>query len=290
MDHDCARLELADLVTGRLPAEKAVAVQAHVSECDECRGLVETLRGVERAFAFHGEALLGEHPPAADIERYAVRDRDLPSVAAAAIAAHVRSCDSCRYEVTVTRRVHRETESWWGRLLAFLSEPLSGNPRMVLVPAAAILLLALVYPAYLGLVRLPQMTRQVGAGQEWHGGVRFLTLAAPRRSGQEPTGEVRLRPGQPFLPVLVEADLDQTPPRPDRIVRVVLRAGDNGAVHWQTDLPAGEIWDPDLGSVSLLLPATSLVPDTYSLTLTWAGGEENPFYFNRFRVREASAP
>ena len=44
MDHEEAKLVLAELVSGRLSPERAAAVRDHVASCAECREAMATMR------------------------------------------------------------------------------------------------------------------------------------------------------------------------------------------------------------------------------------------------------
>lgn len=305
--HDEAVSLLPDFVRDRGPIASRSGVEAHVEACEECRGLVETYRRVSGALRAEGSSEPLGHLPASDIVSCAVNPGAVPPADAERITFHLRDCLPCREEVEVTRGADRATRSVVlappARIAAF--PPAHWKSPAFGALAAALLLGVLGYPAFLGLVRLPEVRSEVeslraalnadrqtlgtlqasveamrdrlrGLGS-WTGAVDLVVLEGPARSlGQEPT--VRIETGQPFALVGV------LPPRP---------AGDAGSAAYlfEIDAPAAPsgpsggapAWSAQMttaqirarlardGMVSFLIPADSLSTGRHVLRFRRAG-------------------
>lgn len=317
MNHETVVPLLSDFVSGRLDAAVAAEVQAHLAACSECGEVASTLDVVRREAAAHGAPLFDEHPSSGALAEYAFADDRLDTRELARIGEHARSCPTCRHEVEVTRRTHADSAAWWRAAIRGLFAPRAPAPWGGLGPALAAITLVLAYPAYLGLVQVPALRdaqrrtlaeistlrereTQLRATLEsvesrlqdlasWGGGVSLLFLPASQRGGGAEIPEIRLHPGQPFQPILIDYDLgdpDEWPP--SAAIAFVVRRLPKGTEVWRHETTVEAAWDPASEGVSLLAPAGALVSGEYRLEFRRAGAAE-PDYLARFRVRGEAA-
>jgi hypothetical protein len=263
---------VSDWVRGRLPAEQAAEVEAHVRSCDECRAVAEIARSVQHEVASHGAGLFSPHPSPDELSRFVLEPDRLALPALATIGEHVRACPTCASDSTLVRRAGNVALG--RRLAAWFA--VHRTPSSLLRPAFAVLAIALVYPAYLGLVEYPRLrdqARGVGAGAHppaaestplaWSGsGVDPLVLA-PAVRGAEPTlPTLRLRPGQPAQPIFINRE----PPAGATRLNLMLR-DHAGAIVWQIEAPVAELWNRDAQVIALLVPADRLRTGDYQMEL-----------------------
>jgi hypothetical protein len=285
MDHASAIESLSDWVDGRLATAQAADVERHVQQCEECRGVADTLRSVRREIDAHGAALFTAHPEADALSRFALdRDRlELPALAA--IGAHVRACPSCAAECAWMRRA--ASPSPLDRLVAWVVG--HRTPGAWLRPAVTVLAAIVLLPAaYRGVIELPRAREEarraatlrpiVPPPSAWSGGgVDPLVLSTPLR-GAAPAAELRLRAGQPAQPVFVAVE----PPEGASRIAAVLRDSTGTAV-WRWEGPLEESWSGPARVFAFLVPAARLAPGDQAFELS-AGGGATPFFAGRFRV------
>jgi len=268
MDHAVAADLVSDWVRGKLSAEQAAEVEAHVRSCDECSAVAETARSVQQEVASHGAGLFSPHPSPDDLSRFVLEPDRLALPALATIGEHVRACPTCASDSTLVRRAGNVALG--RRLAAWLA--VHRTPSSLLRPAFAVLAIALVYPAYLGLVEYPRLrdqarnTRTPAAESTplaWSGsGVDPLVLA-PAVRGAEPTlPTLRLRPGQPAQPIFINRE----PPAGATRLNLVLR-DQAGAIVWHIEAPVAELWNRDAQVIALLVPTERLSTGDYQMEL-----------------------
>ncbi len=300
MDHEQASLLIPDLVAGRLAGEQAAAVERHLGECAGCRDTAALHRSFRGEIESFGEHLFSDHPPADLLVAFALASARVGGGDSAPIGAHVRACPTCQVEVASIRGAESRADAWWQGLAEALRQRELPGPIPALVPALLVLLF--VYPAYLGVVRLPQVRLErekaleeiealrdnpPGAGS-WTGGpVSSLTLPSDPRGGGDtlstPIPAVRLRAGQTFQPVRIAVEPFLWPA--DRIVVVTLRAAAAPAGLWSLRARVADLWDAADEAINLLVPVTKLKPGDYVVEI----GEPEataPGYSARFRIVE----
>ena len=151
MTHEQAMPLVSDWARGALDADRARAVESHVSQCLECQASAVAARGL------HAEAARLVHTPSAhpssDALAEYVNDPHAASITALArIGAHVRACPACREDVALMRAASRP--AWWRAVLSAWEMP--GGRARWLQPALAACALLLALPAWRGLVELPR--------------------------------------------------------------------------------------------------------------------------------------
>lgn len=241
-----------------------------------------------------GPGLFEPHPPAEDLARLATGDPDLDPATRGRLTAHAQACPTCAREVDLAREADRT--AWARAPQAWIRQGAHGVG--LLRPALAVLAALLVFPAYLGLVRYPEQRAESHRleaeldraqrpvtpppGPPWGGAAPLLFLSGPERSGSS-TPTVTLRPGQPYLAVLVAYD-----PREgtsDSIEVRIVRASDRATV-WRSRARSDELWDPALEALTVLVPAEGWLPGAYRLELAW-GRRADPRFVAPFQVRRA---
>lgn len=298
MDHREAMPLVADWARGRLDAERARQVDAHVRGCTMCREAVEAANRLDAESRRLERADAG-HPSAETLARYVETPQSEPVAALTATGTHLRSCAPCREDVTLMRAA--ATPSWWRWLRSWATGEPAWTTR-VLQPALAVLAVLLVFPAWLGLVerpreraaaerRLNETETRVRRESELRepsapapaargGGVAVLVLRGPTRGG-DAAPSVRLRVGQTFQPALL--DIPSVPAR----VRVGL-IREPGREVWTSEGPREEFFDPPTGLAGVLIPADVLTPGDYRLEVR-PGQNAPPVFTSWFRVLPARA-
>lgn len=279
MDHQAVVPLLSDHVRRRLAAAESAAIEAHIAGCAECRDAARVLRQVVDQTRTHGEALFDAHPEADDLARYALASVELGTGALARVGAHLRACATCRRETDLAREA--AVPAWARTARAWLRVEIAGRPAMLLRPALAVLAVLLIYPTYLGLVKYPEerLSGERAAseiarlrasapgpspvGPAWGGGVQPLVLSGPSRGVASAMPTLRVRAGQPVIPVLA----DFTPRRrePASEYEVVVFHEPSSQVAWRHRAPLEELWDPTSQTLSLLLPTAGLTSGSYLL-------------------------
>lgn len=295
MTHEQAVPLVSDWARGALDAGRSRAVEEHVLSCGECQAAAEAAVGL------HAEAARlartpSAHPSPDTLAAYVCDPQAASIIALAMIGAHVRACDSCGQDVALMREASRP--AWLRTVHAAWEGPGSGGRW--LRPTLAACALLLLFPAWRGLVELPreraayeqrvqdaEQARELAEGKlrglAPHptppirgGGVAALVLqGVARDAGALPT--LRLRPGQPLQPVL----LDVSPP-PGEVRVTLLRA--NGSVAWTAVGPREEYWDDANRLTGLLIPTGVLLPGEYRIEVR-AGRDPTPFFTSRFGVK-----
>lgn len=294
MTHEEAVPLVSDSARGVLDAGQSRAVEEHVRTCAECQAASEAAGGL------HAEAARlantpSAHPSSDALAHYVSEPETASIVTLALVGSHVRGCDPCRGDVALMREASRP--AWWRAIRASWDAP--GSGARWLQPALALCAVLLAFTAWRGLVEFPR--ERATSEQRVHdadeareraearvreltlrpaprvrgGGVAALVLQGTLRdAGALPT--LRLRPGQPLQPVL----LDVSPP-PGELRVTLVRA--NGSVAWTAAGPREEFWDETNRLAGLLVPTDVLTPGEYRIEVR-RGEDRTPFFASRFRV------
>lgn len=283
MEHEEAQRLLADRSHGRLAEAVQRDLAAHLSACGKCGSLSETYEMLRASLA---TAAVAEHPTSEEIVAYALRSGDLTGEDLARLAAHARACDPCAGEVAAVAEADAAAGSLGGR-------PPSGFLRFLLRPGpaaaltAAGLLLVMGYPAFLGLVRLPELRRAQQEAQDrvaaltgeldgarrslqefadWDGPAQWLTLRRPRR-GEAPRNLISLQPDQPYLQVAVRPLLGEEVQDDARFLARI--EDEDGREIWAAELRASQIREHVAADGVVVLPVRSalLPPGGYRFRL-----------------------
>ncbi|HET8945380.1 MAG TPA: zf-HC2 domain-containing protein [Candidatus Polarisedimenticolia bacterium] len=320
MTHEEAVGLLTDFVTGRLNGAQQRALQEHFQSCEECRGLVDTVRLLRGPLGGdEPERGPAGHPTSAGLVGFALSRHELGAETQQELAAHLAGCTACSRIVTLvgetTHTAERDEEERpagdvWG-------------PRAALAMAAV----ATAGMAWLGLYRVPQLKMQVAAlessrGREGPAGldarpsseapdvlrggtlrefgssgepltgpsgpIHVQSLPAPRRGGGEPLAQVTLTGDDRTL--YLSLGLPDLPGSGDRTWRFdVIGAG--GESLWSRTSTADELHRLMGGSAELVLavPAADLPAGRHALRLEGADQGGPPFIEIPFLVRRLPA-
>lgn len=309
MNHDQAVQILPDYVEGVVDAGDAGALERHLASCAECRQSVSMLRRIATELSAIDAAAFDDHPESSRLVDYSLVPAQLARADLESIRLHVKSCPSCALEVAAVHSADSWSRSWWRGIAEAWRASITAVPVPVPTLATAALALLLVYPAYLGTVKLPAVYQQQQAAVEalehteherqeavealahaeqerreaieasartaeraWTGGPgAVLALAGPVRSAAQASAVpvVQLRSHQQFLPVRIGFDISSW--AAEQAVVVTLRELNSPQQLWRHSGRAAEFWDPDDEAINLLLPAEALPPGTYTLEITQQG-------------------
>jgi hypothetical protein len=237
--HEEAVEALHELQLGRLEVDRRRELEEHLAECEDCRGLVETL------YALRGA-----------LDR--IEEEELPEAAAQALEKHLSVCPSCRGGEAVgadrgetdlpSARSRRASRRRWERPLAAV---------------AAVLVLALAYPAYVGLFEKTERAR--GAVD---GGAVTLQMLRSEVRGEAAESRIRVERAQPGVLLGVELAVPAGIPDGGRL-RFAF-AGPGGRTVEEITLRASTARRQILetGIVTLLIPADAVPPGPLTLIVT----------------------
>jgi hypothetical protein len=231
--HDEAVGLLTSFVTGRLSDAQQREMQEHFQSCEECRGLVDTLR-LLRGPLRDGDPERGPagHASSAGLVRFALERDELSAQARQELTAHLADCRSCRQIVDLvaeTGATGHEDEGpsglgWWW-------------PRAALAAAAV----ATAGLAWLGLYRVPRLKDQIAALEA--GRPAAFDSRAPGEAPDVVRGGsivVPGSPGEPFSgpsgPIRVQALPPTLRGGPEPLAQVTL-TGDDQTLYLAVQVP-----------------------------------------------------
>jgi len=259
-DHETYREDLADYAASRLDPARAVEVEGHLKECDDCRGAVSFIRGLGEAIGEAGAALFEPHPDVADLRRYAMGEQIQNTDR---IARHLEVCPNCDLELAA-----------WPAVKAMEIAPQPGDSavpgpllRRVMGPwlAAAA---GLVLGVALSILLMPQAPTERGGApppEAWSGPAVHLTIPGAVRGGApDPTFTLGAHEGPVVLdlqPVIPGAARDED------AFRLTIRSG--GHEVWSAAAPAGTMrraLDAS-GVVTFVVPSRVLAAGRHEVSL-----------------------
>lgn len=159
-DHEDSSTQLTDLLAGRLSGERAAAAWAHLGTCPDCQAVASVIHRVREAVGPAAQEIAAEHPRSEDLVAFALGDVETALDVLARVRIHLDGCAECRRAVALTRGAEARTgrgPDWIAGVLDRLRAWWTA-PR--LAPALAVVAVLLAYPAWVGLVRHPSLTRE----------------------------------------------------------------------------------------------------------------------------------
>jgi len=313
MRHDDAILLLTDFLAGRLDELRAAEVAQHLNGCPECRAL-------EATWVVLAEGRTA-HPSSAEIVGLALDSGALDAAAKKRVETHVVGCATCTREYRLVRSAEAggedDTEASTavalGRVAegkAWPSAPVARRWRSGALAALAACA-ALLYPAYLGLSRIPALdgeidrlqarlaavTEEMGDARRdadearrlaeraragLPGIVALHSLMSPVRGAGAPQ-RLMVTPGQSHLLVSLEAPLLSRGEQGLYVFDLLTAAGD---VAWKTEVGADDLLRRLATSpeVVLAIPAERIPAGFYRLRLRKPGATQETLLDIRFEI------
>jgi len=282
MQHDEAMTLLEDFSTGLLAANLAMELQAHISECEACRQVLEIMRELGDTLDEHGSAMFDEHPHSEELVALAEQDKYLDRTRLAQIRSHLQICPTCRRELEISQRALRADLNPVRRLRDAFERP---GAQWALAAGIVFVLAAvgkLSLDSTMESLRLDNrmLIEQVKSAEEagieagkrlvalegWSGALSSLLVSAPLRDSNGNLISVALESGQPYLPLLFDFEPGITASEVG-LLEVKLFAVDKKQAVWQIRGYAADWWDPSPRVLSLSLPTSNLEETTYRLEL-----------------------
>jgi len=320
MKHERAAELLTEFLQGRIKGQDAGAISEHVRDCAECASTAETFRLLKAGAAGEPEGGPAEnpqsqHPTTEEIATFSIVPGRLGEAALLRMREHVESCGTCAEEVEITRSATAGMSSVASASLKSSARGSRSPWRWIhtLALAASVGALLLAYPAFRGLVSLPLETERAARLDEetdrlrgeaedlkkslnrareksdrfraWSGAVPLPVLTSRFRGAQAEEIVIRVKSGQPFVPIAVLPVLPEGAATGDTLSFEIRR--DGGDQTWKMDLTAERIRDELHASkvVTFLIPAAMFSAGHYELRLQAPSRPESePILVVPFRV------
>ena len=304
----------ARAASGASGAESRSDLAAHLQACAGCRAEVPDLLAAARRISDGLSGLLSEHPGPDRIVGLAL-DPGAGGAADTRIRAHLALCDDCTAEVDAVRRAEevrqRTVAGGWSRW----RPPGRRAALRTALAVSALGVVVLIYPAYLGAVRLPawreharrlsdshrRLEEETGVlrsallsaeeslrrGGSWSGLARMQSLPGPRRSA-EAVPTLTLRAEEPLL--LVAMPLPGRSALHSGTKADVEILGEDGHPAWSRTYEGAELRAADDFPLELFLiiPRAAVPPGAYKLRVVQnvAGEPREPLLEIAFRTQE----
>jgi anti-sigma factor RsiW len=304
MTHEDVVERLDGFHRGTLDEQTRLEIQTHLTGCAECRALSRTYR-ILRTSLSSGTDVAGEdHPASEQIVAYAEDRHRLDPQRARSIADHLAGCASCAEEVERTRRVaesiRRRPEPETPGAIPTRAESRSWSTWGAL--AAAAILVAVAYPAYLGLFRLPSVRQQVSnlrmettrletdleRLRGWGGAVSLNVLPRSLRDGAD-LAAVPVEPDQPYAAIVLELLMPRQV-ADEEVLRFEI-VGPRGEVIWNLERSASRV-RADIARwavVTLIVPSERMNPGRHTLEVVRVDRPaEEPLLHVAFAVQRQS--
>ena len=266
MNHEYATYLIGDLMRGNLPTDTKGAVLTHMTDCEECKALAETYATISEAFLGTSESADEQHPSTAALVDYAMRAEGLDDGQRARIAAHLKECPSCAFDLDTTRRAETELtrRPVQGEMRDLPVRAVRSVSNLRAAIAASVVFASLAYPAYLGLF-------ESGDAPSWPGAVTEMPLLqSPLRASTASIPTIGVDETQPVVPLAVVAPRLES--EGERLRLSIKDASGSGI--WSQELGKHEVDRyASIGSITLLIPSTELPDGRYSLDVMVAADQ-----------------
>ena len=246
LTHRQIEAQIPDYLMSRLDAETARQVSEHLVTCTECADFAATVEPVLVGMRDGDATLLEDHPDSSVLTAYGVGEADDSDDS---IDRHLQTCLSCRLEVEVWRKQGHAP----GFGLSASKGPATVRRFSPYRLAAAAAVAGLLFGVGLSNLSGP------GSAPEWSGAVGLTVLERPLR-GEAAPAEVRLAPGQPYVPLAAAPVVPADAADADLFRFEIANSG--GEPVWSHVLEAGTIREALAGAgvVTFLVPSTILEP------------------------------
>jgi hypothetical protein len=269
-------------LAGSLERDEQDRVAAWLERSAEGRERLNAMRPLAEGLRRGGPGALGPHPATGQLADFAL-GRIWKSAEREAIAAHVEACPTCEMESRMARRAAAGDllPAASGTRRFRLADLFGGLPRLMLRPAFAVIVLALVlaYPAWLGLEAVFAPGVETPVTFNVSGGT-FALVEAQRGAPAEQLAEVRPAAGadhvvlEAWFPVSGEADLEYV---------TALLDGEGTPL----DGRSGRVRPDPHGRIEAKLALAGLEPGDYTLAVTEpaTGADGQPPYVVHYPFR-----
>lgn len=284
IDHERAVESLPELFAGRLGANARVELEEHLAECEECRDIAAAMRMIGAALCENDDDL--EHPTADEIVALALGKRGLTASVRQRVEKHVETCSQCAAEIRRVRSVESSVPPMHAlpRADGLDPRPKRRSRTRLAFAAAALLIAALAYPAFLGVVRLPAIEerarrleeRGADLARRMQNGhvVQLQILRSPLREGS-PTRSVRVNPREPYALLAIDAAVPESA-SPDARVRLqLLESEDDAVITAGISISEARSQLRSSGVLTWLLPSRDLRPGRYRLRASLLDGGDS---------------
>lgn len=242
-------LDVIDLVLGRLADSRREELTAALAADPQLKDFEAWLREVDQLLGLAGDQVFG-HPAIEELLTFAATPTDADPES----AAHAVACPSCRDLVASAREILADPGARppaWRRACGAIWPRQPGRSLAVGVGIGLVAML-LVGP----LLRSPAVPPE--------GAVRTLYLEGTVRGAgiQAPSVEITQAA---VVTLLMRVDPFVRAAGPDVAATLVL--GRDGQAVYRWSGPVNEVWNPQAGLMSFLIPVAGLVPGAYDLRL-----------------------
>ena len=283
MTHDDATELLHAMQENLLNERTRAELESHLEGCARCRGMAATYAAIHDVLQEENE-----HLAADEIVTY-VTDRDnLVSIERQRVEAHAAACANCRDEISRVETVHASVQadpegrrgsgkrSWWS--------PRSGAWLAV---AAATLAAVLVYPAYLGIYRLPSVADHTVVVDEqnerleselerlraWSGPVGMELISGGLRAVGK-THTIKVDPNRPFVIIGIQVVITGEVPDDEPIRFEILSTNQEPIVFMELIAREAREQVQTAGVVTWLVPTEKFTPGEYTIEVGAPNGPD----------------
>ncbi|NOZ61074.1 MAG: zf-HC2 domain-containing protein [Calditrichaeota bacterium] len=189
----CKEKEIAELlpwfINDTLLSHEKKKIEQHLKQCRECQTTFQEMKKLSLRLTQENKELLSDHILSAKLVQYAEAKNELPADEKNFIEAHLKTCFQCRNELEILGKVDASLrEKRWLQILLKIKENTNTFlPKTLAKPALAyIIILLLLYPAYLGIFQRKTMT-EPGVVQQ-----NYQLLQFNSRAEEESLNEIKL--------------------------------------------------------------------------------------------------
>jgi hypothetical protein len=289
IDHERAVESLPEYFAGRLGADACAELEEHLAECEECRDMAAAMRMIGAALGEDDGH--PEHPTADEIVALALGERGMTASVRRRVEEHVETCSQCAAEIRRVRSVESSVPPMHAlpRADAIAPRPKRRPRTRLALAAAALLVAALAYPVFLGVVRLPAIEERARRLEEraadherrMQNGhvVQLQILRSPLREGS-PTQSVRVNPRAPYVLLAIDAIVPESASPGARVRLQLLESGDDAVITADTPISEARSQLRSSGVLTWLLPSQDLRPGRYRLRASLLDGGESTVLFD----------
>ena len=195
----CTDREIATLlpwyITHTLSKEEEEKIRKHLAECPKCAKDLEEMRWLSAELEKYGKELFWEHIPSELLVIYSEAKDELHTEDLLRIEKHLESCQNCKRELQILEKVNQSLKPAREiSLLEIIGQRLRGIfPKLLTKPALAyIIILLLLYPAWLGIFQLRREIRKMQEPRVAQANYELIQFDT--RSGAKVENEIKIPP------------------------------------------------------------------------------------------------